>query len=76
MRCVSFIGDVVPRLNPVTHPVHAVAVADLQLLLGPLEAAVLLVIGGGLKVDVDVVGGLGSRRHGCKFKHKTESEQG
>lgn len=53
----------------VTHPLHAIAVADLQLLLGPLEAAVLLVIGWGLEVDVDVVGGLGSRRHGCKAKH-------
>lgn len=53
----------------VAHPFHAIAVADLQLLLGPLEAAVLLVVGRGLEVDVDVVGGLGSRRHGCKSKH-------
>lgn len=61
----------------VAHPLHAIAVADLQLLLGPLEAAVLLVVGGRLEVDVDVVGGLGSRRHGCESKHtNTESEQG
>lgn len=54
----------------VAHPLHAVAVADLQLLLGPLEAAVLLVVGRGLEVDVDVVGGLRSRRHDCET-HKT-----
>lgn len=61
----------------VAHPVHAIAVADLQLLLGPLEAAVLLVVGGRLEVDVHVVGGLGRRRHCCESKHEnTESEQG
>lgn len=45
-----------------SHPLHATAVPDLQLLLGPLEAAVLLVIGRGLEVDVNVVGGLRSRQ--------------
>lgn len=45
-----------------SHPLHATAVPDLQLLLGPLEATVLLVVGGGLEVDVNVVDGLGSRR--------------
>lgn len=49
-----------------THPLHAVAVPDLQLLLGPLEAAVLLVISRRLEVDIHVVGGLGSWGHGCK----------
>lgn len=61
----------------VAHPLHAIAVADLQLLLGPLEAAVLLVVGGRLEVDVNIVGGLRSRRHGCESRHtSTESEQG
>lgn len=45
-----------------SHPLHATAVPDLQLLLGPLEATVLLIVGGGLEVDVNVVDGLGSRR--------------
>lgn len=45
-----------------SHPLHATAVPDLQLLLGPLEATVFLVVGGGLEVDVNVVDGLGSRR--------------
>lgn len=45
-----------------SHPLHATAVPDLQLLLGPLEATVLLVIGRGLEVDVNIVGGLRSRQ--------------
>lgn len=53
-----------------THPLHAIAVPDLQLLLGPLEATVLLVIGRGLKVDVNIIGGLRGWRYGYKFKHK------
>lgn len=57
-------------LDLVTHPLHAVAVPDLQLLLGPLEATVLLVIGRGLKVDVNIIGGLGSRRHGCRVRNR------
>ena len=48
-----------------THPLHAVTVADLQLLLGLLEAAVLLVVSGGLEVNVHVVGGLGRGGHHC-----------
>lgn len=60
--------DVVSGFHLVTHPLHAVAVPDLQLLLGPLEAAVLLVVGRGLEVDVDVIGGLRSRGNGCKWR--------
>lgn len=56
-----------------THPLHAVPVSDLQLLLGSLEAAVLLVVGGSLEVDVHIVSGLRSRRHGCR--NKTNKKQ-
>lgn len=44
-------------------------VPALQLLLGPLETTVLLVIGWGLKVDVNIIGGLGSGQHNCKSKY-------
>lgn len=40
----------------VAHPLHAVPVSDLQLLLGFLEAAVLLVVRRRLEVDVHIVG--------------------
>lgn len=49
------------------HPLHATAVPDLQLFLGSLEATVLLVVGRGLEVDVNIVGGLGSQQGDCQY---------
>jgi len=46
------------------HPVHAVVVSDLQLLLRLLEAGMFVVIGWGFKVDVHIVS-----RH-CKERVK------
>lgn len=56
-----------------THPLHAVAVPDFQLLLGLLEATVLLVVSRSLKVDVHIVGGLRSRRQSCKFQSRQQA---
>lgn len=76
MLVASFIQEVVPRFDRVAHPLHAIAVPDLQLLLGPLEATVLLVVGRGLKVDVHIVGGLRGRGHGCEFRKQTVRARG
>lgn len=44
------------RLKVDAHPVHAVVVSDLQLLLCLLEAGMFVVISGGFKVDIHIVG--------------------
>lgn len=38
-----------------THPVHAVVVPDFQLLLGLLEAGMLIVISRGFKIDIHII---------------------
>lgn len=43
------------RLKLDTHPVHAVVVPDLQLLLCLLEASMFIVISGGFKVHIHIV---------------------
>lgn len=44
------------RPKPDAHPVHAVVVSDLQLLLRLLEAGMFVVISGGFEVDIHIVG--------------------
>lgn len=58
-----------------TYPLHAVPVAHLQLLLGSLEAGVLVLIGRGLEVHVHVVRGLGGGGD-CGRKTDTWSARG
>lgn len=43
------------RLKPDAHPVHAVVVPDLQLLLRLLEAGMFVVISWGFKVDIHII---------------------
>lgn len=55
--CFNYEALTPPREGTKAYPVHPVAVADLQLLLGFLEACVLIVVCRRLEIHVDIIGG-------------------
>lgn len=48
--------DTMKVRGPEVYPVHPVAVPDFQLLLGLLEARMLVVICRGLEIHIDIIG--------------------